>query len=233
MSDELMVDFLERSSGRWGVHVKTVKKWVEMAEESGEGVSLLEVSGEGFLCWYRKVYGREASVRVRARAEEIDREVLVESGEATLEEVEFDKVPVELVERALGVLGLGKNLARVVEEVERSHAVYERALKEGKAADGFRRGWQKSLEILRGLQKSVDCVEAAEVLLRVWVRKVFEPGERERREAISGKKLGMELRERLLETTSEAEWCRVWDRGIDEVLRGVGNAEEQEPEIKH
>lgn len=221
MSDELLADFEKRMASRWGCHVKTVRTWIAMGEEQGEPAPL-DGSGMDFVIWYRGVFGRDASAKIRKRGEELDDAELVESGGATVEEVVFDRVPVEVIEKALECLGLSMATVRAVEESERSYAFYERCRNEGKGVDSARRSWQKAMEVLRGLQKSDDAVKAAEVLLKAWVRKVWEPGERERREAIDGKRLGMEMRERLMGTTTDAEWVRVWNKGLEKALRGVG-----------
>ena len=219
---ELLLDYEKRMAKRWGCHVKSVKTWIEKGEEQGEPVPL-DGSGMDFLNWYEGVFGRVASARLRKRAQEIDDAELVESGAATVEEVVFDRVPVEVIELALECLGLSMAAARAVEEQERSHSFYQRCLESGKGVDSARRSWQKSMEVLRAIQKGDDAVKAAEVLLREWVRKVFEPRERERREALNGRNLGMEMRERLINTTTAAEWERVWDQGIEKGLRGVND----------
>lgn len=189
---------------------------------AGIGGASLEGSGAALVAWYRESYGREPSLKVKRRAEELDARLGDELDE---EMVAFDGVPVEVIEKALGVLGLGAHLARVAEEVERSHAVYQSVLNKRGPSDASLRRWQKALEVHRQLQKSDDCVAAAEVMLRVWVKQEFEPMMRKIRAGIGGKELGVKMRERLLKTTTPAEWSRVWDRGLEEQLRAVNPGE--------
>jgi hypothetical protein len=72
----------------------------------------------------------------------------------------------------------------------------------------------------RAAQKGEDAVLVARELLREWVLKEWEPMERERRKMISGEVLGRQAREALLETNTEKEWERVWDRELEKVLAG-------------
>tara|TARA_R110001606_G_scaffold51488_2_gene128141 strand:+ start:1103 stop:1294 length:192 start_codon:yes stop_codon:yes gene_type:complete len=54
----------------------------------------------------------------------------------------------------------------------------------------------------------------------MWMRKEWEPKEAAIREGVSGAKLGRAARSALVETTSEAEWVKVWDREVNRVLVG-------------
>jgi hypothetical protein len=222
MSDEQNLDeereeLRERIRGaaiRWEVHSKTVAGWLEIGAEVGEGPPVFGGDPDLFLEWYRVHVGREASVRIKTRAGELRRELgMVEEPEA-----EVDLGPVELIERALQRLGLSLTLARVIEEEERAHANYRAKMEAGKNADAERKRWRDAGEMKRSLQKNEECVEVAFELLRDWVRKDWEPNQREIRKRLEGSEIGRGARSELMECKTEKEWERVWDRWICKAL---------------
>ena len=201
---------------RWGVGSRTLLNWREKGAEVGELPPLGPDDGESFLDWYRAHYGREPSKKVKSSpGVTAAREVA-----APVDELDLDLVEVEVLKGVLGRLGLSLNLSRVIEEVERAYSVYVKLRSEGKNLDAALRRWKDGLEIQRQLQKGDDAVSSALELLKMWMRKEWEPKEAAIREGVSGAKLGRAARSALVETTSEAEWVKVWDREVNRVLVG-------------
>ena len=223
MSDEMTLE--KRAAGRWGVHSRTVLKWVALGEKSGEAPPLLEGDPFDLLEWYRATVGREASAKLKAKAEALRREL----GLADAGEVPIDLGPVEVIKKALARLGLSLSLARVIEEEERAHAAYEAARDAGHGVDAARRRWAEAGEMKRALQKSSDAVTVSLELLREWVLMEWEVEERAVRARLVGAVMGRDLRERLLETKGEKEWERVWDAGLERALSGDAQAEASNP----
>ena len=201
---------------RWGVGSRTLLNWREKGVEVGDLPPLGPDDGESFLDWYRAHYGREPSKKVKSSPGVMAaREVA-----APVDELDLDLVEVEVLKGVLSRLGLSLNLSRVIEEVERAYSVYVQLRAEGKNLDSALRRWKDGLEIQRQLQKGDDAVSSALELLKMWMRKEWEPKEAAIREGVSGAKLGRAARSALVETTSEAEWVKVWDREVNRVLVG-------------
>ena len=70
----------------------------------------------------------------------------------------------------------------------------------------------------RAAQKGDDAVQVARELLREWVLREFEPVQRDLRKKISGSVLGLQSRPGLMETVTDKEWARVWDKELEKVL---------------
>jgi len=206
-------DFLEVGQ-RWGVHSRTVRKWFEIAEEVDEGPFLSGGDTGLFLDWYRRHVGREPSGRVKERARELNLEAGIgaESVEGSV-----DLGPVELIGRALERLGLSLSFARVIEEEERAHEAYQAARQDGRNTDAARRRWRDAQEMKRALQKTDDAVKVAEELLREWVRKEFEPHQREVRESFRELAEGEVLR--FLNARAPGEVRAIWVELVEERLR--------------
>ena len=204
--------------GRWGVSERTAKNWTDRAGETGRDCPALAADPEEFLAWYREVMGREPSKKILARAREL-REAAGQAAEVG--EVEIDRAPVAMIEAALERLGLARSLGRIIEEEEMAATAYEAARREGLSLEAPRRRWQSALEIKRQAQKNDDAVEVALDLLKEWVKTTWEPGERARRAALSGKELGRGARLALLATDTEAEWESAWDKAVDGALKDV------------
>lgn len=206
-------DFLAAAT-RWGAHSRTVRKWVEIGGEVGEPPPLYGDDPGDFLDWYRRQIGREPSKRLRERSEEMRRE----AGLLDLEEVEVDLGPIAMIGRALERLGLSLALARVLEEEERAHESYQAARQDGRNTDAARRRWREAQEMKRGIQKTDDAVEVAEELLKEWVRKEFEPGERAVRDRLA--KLDGEGVDALLDCVDEEEMRRAFGEVVVRCLTG-------------
>lgn len=212
-------DFLTAAVARWQVHGRTISAWMQKGEDAGVLPPLLEGDPGEFLEWYRVYIGRAPSRKVKARAEELR----VELGLVDAPDVEVDLGPVGMIEKALIRLGMPLTLARVVEEEEKAHASYQAVIEAGRNGDAARKRWRDAAEMKRAIQKGEDCLETAVEILKEWVRKEWEPQERDLRDRISGAKLGRDARAELMETKTGKEWERVWDRWMEKALEGGGD----------
>jgi hypothetical protein len=210
----------ERLASRWGVSGKTILNWRRAGVEAGADCPAGAQNPDEFLSWYRAVMGREPARKILERAARLS----AESGEGveTSREVEFDKVPFEILEALLSKLGKSGSLARVLEEEERAFKIYERARDEGAALDRVRKSWADAQGMTRAIKKEDDCVGAAVEVVREVMRRELEPGERERRVALSGREMGAAAREELRATSSTVEWERVWDKFLERALKEAG-----------
>lgn len=190
--------------------------WRKAAEEAGQPCPVDTENPDVFFEWYRAVMGREPSGRLK----EAGRRIMQETGQGVelAVETEIEKAPVELIEKALEMLGSGKSLARAIAEEERAFLVYEEARSRGADTATARKQWGDATAMARDARKEKDAVEAALELLKELMRREVEPRERERRKRLSGAVLGAKMRERLLAVSSAVDWEREWDRGIEEAL---------------
>jgi hypothetical protein len=205
-----------QAASRWQVHSRTIRGWVEKGEKCGEVPPLWEGDPALLVEWYKVHVGRKPSGKVLDRVEELRREL----GLSDAPEVSIDLGPVELLERALARLGLPLTLARVVQEEEEAHACYRAVVDSGRNADAARKRWRDATEMKRAVQRNDDCLAVAGEALREWVRKVWEPKEREIRERISGAKMGRAARDELMATRTGKDWELVWDEYLREALAG-------------
>ncbi len=214
MNEMKQADFLAIGQ-RWGVHSRTVRKWLEVGAEVGEDPGLTGEDAVFFLEWYRKHIGREPAGKLVKKAAELNREAGVG---VLVDDAAVDLGPVEMIGRALERLGLSLSFARVIEEEERAHESYQEARREGMNTDAARRRWRDAQEMKRALQKTEDVVRVAEELMREWVRKEFEPVQREVRESF--RTLEEEEVLGLLNAGSGDEVREIWGEAVDRRLRG-------------
>lgn len=212
--------FDERMASRWGVSDRTVLNWRKAGEKQGAPCPMDTENPDVFFEWYRAVMRREPSEKLFKAGKRIAEEA--GEGVEIKTAVELDRAPIDVIENALKLLGLSGTLARAIEEEEFSSRAYARSREEGMASPTLRKNWAEAAAMAAAARKQEDAVKVALELLKEWVRREMEPEERKRREALKGEKAGREMREELLETKSLIEWERVWDKGVDRALRGVG-----------
>jgi hypothetical protein len=164
--------------------------------------------------WYRVAFGKAPKGEIEARA----RELRIEMGLEVVDQVEIDLGPIEVIKKALERVGMDLTFSRIVEEEERAAKMYEVLRVRGVSTSEARRQWKEASEMKRAAQKGDDAVQVARELLREWVLKEFEPVQRDLRKKISGSVLGVQARQGLLETVTDKEWERVWDKELEKVL---------------
>jgi len=199
---------------RWGVTLRTVKNWIQKAEELGGLVPFETDNPNDLLEWYRAGFGKAPKGEIEARA----RELRIEAGLEVVDQVEIDLGPIEVIKKALERVGMDLTFSRIVEEEERAAKMYEVLRVRGVSTSEARRQWKEASEMKRAAQKGDDAVQVARELLREWVLKDFEPVQRDLRKKISGSVLGVQARQGLLETVTDKEWERVWDKELEKVL---------------
>ena len=199
---------------RWGVTLRTIKNWIEKAEEIGDVVPFETENPDDLLEWYRDAFGKSPKGEIETRA----RELRIEAGLEVVDQVEIDLGPIEVIKKALERVGMDLTFSRIVEEEERAAKMYEVLRVRGVSTSEARRQWKEASEMKRAAQKGDDAVQVARELLREWVLKEFEPVQRDLRKKISGSVLGVQARQGLLETVSDKEWERVWDKELEKVL---------------
>ncbi len=199
---------------RWGVTLRTVKNWIEKAGELGGLVPFETENPNDLLEWYRDAFGKAPKGEIETRA----RELRIEAGLEVVDQVEIDLGPIEVIKKALERVGMDLTFSRIVEEEERAAKMYEVLRVRGVSTSEARRQWKEASEMKRAAQKGDDAVQVARELLREWVLKEFEPVQRDLRKKISGSVLGVQARQGLLETVSDKEWERVWDKELEKVL---------------
>lgn len=208
-------DTVERvRARRWKVALRTIQNWQRKGEAIGALPPFDAEDANELIEWYRDAYGKEPKTQLKERAKELRREVGLE----VVEVVEIDLGPIETIKLALERVGMDLTFSRIVEEEERAAAMYEVCRKQGASTSEARRQWKEASEMKRAAQKGEDAIQVARELLKEWVLKEFEPVQRRLRENLSGKELGKKARAALLETTTEKEWERVWDRELEAIL---------------
>lgn len=212
--DEIDADRRRSICKRWGVSWQTVTNWRAKGVEVGTPPPLESPVGRDLLVWYRGAYGREPVTKLKelvAREEEAGHE-------PAGAEVIIDVHPVRVIKAALERLGLSLTIARLIEEDERCWAEYKRAQKLEEPTDALRRRWSDITEEKRKTQNSKDAVVLATELFKEWMRGELEPREAERRKNLSGVRLGLRAKGRLLGATTDAEWVRIWDEELEAAL---------------
>jgi hypothetical protein len=199
---------------RWGVTLRTVKNWIEKAQELGGLVPFESENPNDLVEWYRVAFGKAPKGEIEARA----RELRIEMGLEVVDQVEIDLGPIEVIKKALERVGMDLTFSRIVEEEERAAKMYEVLRVRGVSTSEARRQWKEASEMKRAAQKGDDAVQVARELLREWVLKEFEPVQRDLRKKISGSVLGVQARQGLIETVTDKEWERVWDKELEKVL---------------
>ena len=199
---------------RWGVTLRTVKNWIQKGEDLGGSVPFETENPNDLLEWYRDAFGKAPKGEIETRA----RELRVEAGLEVVDQVEIDLGPVEVIKKALERVGMDLTFSRIVEEEERAAKMYEVLRVRGVNTSEARRQWKEASEMKRAAQKGDDAVQVARELLREWVLREFEPVQRDLRKKISGSVLGLQSRPGLMETVTDKEWARVWDKELEKVL---------------
>lgn len=216
---------------RWGVSSRTLQNWRVRGEEVGEAPPLAAEDPGALVEWYRRHFGREPHKKVREAAARMraalhTAEATPAAGRAGDGANPWRLPEAGVIAEACSRLGLSLTLARMAQEEERAWLRYEAARRaQSGDVDAARRAWKEITEAKRAAQKTEDAVQVALELFKAWVRTEWEPQERIRREALAGKKLGLQAREALLTTGTELEWVAVWDDHLDRALDGAENVE--------
>ncbi|MGJ8677210.1 MAG: hypothetical protein ACSHX0_06815 [Akkermansiaceae bacterium] len=228
---------IEQLSKKYGISQRSVKNWEARGVE--HGVPVPWDDPDGLLVWYRNIHGREPNRKFMAAIEalQLAEKSTVEDGESPVggkaDDSDGGAKAIEAAERLMDnqiferlceSLGLSKTLAHVVEEERICYEEYEEA-KASKSTNISlkRKNWREAAEMKRALQRSDDAVEIALKMLKQWTRGEWEPRWKKIRVQMSGNKLGVNLRDKLLAAESEADWVKVWDDGFEAVLAECGD----------
>ena len=207
-------DRVKELAARYAMSNRSVLNHEEKAEKVG--VAVPWDFPNDLLTWYESAYGRQPSTKLRERVRDMAPRA---SDEAPVAEVvsTVQRDRLEVLEELSEQLGIAGTMARVVEEEERAYSAYEVAKASGLGIDAARRAWMQSTEAKRAMHKTDDAMNLAVGLLKEWVRLEWEPHQRKIREELSGARLGLDLRRELL-GADEAEWVKIWNKGIEAVL---------------
>ena len=135
--------------------LRTVKNWIEKAEELGGLVPFETENPDDLLEWYRDAFGKAPKGEIETRA----RELRIEAGLEVVDQVEIDLGPIEVIKKALERVGMDLTFSRIVEEEERAAKMYEVLRVRGVSTSEARRQWKEASEMKRAAQKGDDAVQ--------------------------------------------------------------------------
>jgi len=197
--------------------------WYEVHYERKPGKKLRErvvILGPQMARWEREQAGEGS-----AAAEP------VQVGGQLTEQTEIDEV--------VPVAGRRQLIMEILADVENAATVLSVAHEERKAYNRYKecvnvhdeqefyKRWHDLNRLKREWAKTADAVELSFKLSQEWLRSEWETQWKELRTALDGRRMGMEVREALLEVADDpVEWRRVWDMEMERVVFRVVQGED-------